>query len=189
VTKKSEKKIDYLNISKIELDDLLQKSRDGNSNAFSKLSTNVRKISHSYFLSKHRLKKLGYIEDVDDLTNNVYLTFAEQYHNIDNLENWLRKVLFLSFVKWYKRNRAKATFQLDDNIPSNEPAERSSDLIDASTALTLLKTLSDEKQEIVRLRIWGELKFSEIAEEMHKSEMAVKKMFYRTLDELKDKLE
>ena len=132
---------------------------------------------------------MGYIEDVDDLTNNVYLTFAEQYHNIDNLENWLRKVLFLSFVKWYKRNRAKATFQLDDNIPSNEPAERSSDLIDASTALTLLKTLSDEKQEIVRLRIWGELKFSEIAEEMHKSEMAVKKMFYRTLDELKDKLE
>jgi len=135
------------------------------------------------------LKKLGYIEDVDDLTNNVYLAFAEQYHKIDNLENWLRKVLFLTFVKWYKRNRAKATFQLDDNISSNEPVERSSDLIDASTAITLLKTLSDEKQEIVRLRIWGELKFSEIAEELNKSEVAVKKMFYRTLDEIKDKLE
>jgi DNA-directed RNA polymerase specialized sigma24 family protein len=39
------------------------------------------------------------------------------------------------------------------------------------------------------LRIWGELKFSEIAEEMNKSEVAVKKMFYRTLNELKDKLE
>jgi RNA polymerase sigma-70 factor (ECF subfamily) len=171
------------------LDNLLQKSRDGNPDAFSDLSINVREISHSYFLSKHRLKKLGYIEDVDDLTNNVYLAFAEQYHNIDNLENWLRKVLFLTFVKWYKRNRAKATFQLDDNISSNEPAERSSDLIDAGTAITILKTLSDEKQEIVRLRIWGELKFSEIAEEMNKSEVAVKKMFYRTLNELKDKLE
>ena len=132
---------------------------------------------------------MGYIEDVDDLTNNVYLAFAEQYHKIDNLENWLRKVLFITFVKWYKRNRAKATFQLDDNISSNEPAERSSDLIDADTALTILKTLSVEKQEIVRLRIWGELKFSEIAEEMNKSEVAVKKMFYRTLNELKDKLE
>ena len=139
--------------------------------------------------SWNHLKKLGYIEDVDDLTNNVYLAFAEQYHKIDNLENWLRKVLFLTFVKWYKRNRAKATSQLDDNISSNEPSELSSDLIDASTAMTILKTLSDEKQEIVRLRIWGELKFSEIAEEMNKSEVAVKKMFYRTLNELKDKLE
>ena len=51
------------------------------------------------------------MEDVEDLTNNVYLIFAEQYQNIDNLQNWLRKVLFITFVKWYKRNRAKATFQ------------------------------------------------------------------------------
>jgi len=132
---------------------------------------------------------LEYIEDVDDLTNDVYLAFAEQYHNIDNLENWLRKVLFLTFVKWYKRNRAKATFQLNDNISSNESADRSSEFLDAGTAMSALKTLSDEKQEIVRLRIWGDLKFSEIAEEMNKSEVAVKKMFYRTLNEIKDKLE
>ena len=135
------------------------------------------------------MKKLEYIEDVDDLTNNVYLAFAEQYHKIENLENWLRKVLFLTFVKWYKRNRAKATFQLDDNISSNESDERSSEVIDAGTAISVLKTLSDEKQEIVRLRIWGDLKFSEIAEELQKSEVAVKKMFYRTLNEIKDKLE
>ena len=132
---------------------------------------------------------MEYIEDVEDLTNNVYLAFAEQYHNIDNLENWLRKVLFLTFVKWYKRNRTKATFQLNDNISSNESADRSSQVIDAGTAMSVLKTLSDEKQEIVRLRIWGELKFSEIAEKMDKSEVAVKKMFYRTLNEIKDKLE
>lgn len=98
-------------------------------------------------------------------------------------------MLFLTFVKWYKRNRAKATFQLNDNISSNESADRSSEVLDAGTAMSALKTLSDEKQEIVRLRIWGDLKFSEIAEEMNKSEVAVKKMFYRTLNEIKDKLE
>ena len=41
----------------------------------------------------------------------------------------------------------------------------------------------------MRLRIWGELKFSEIAEQLNKSEFAVKKMFYRTLEEIKGKLE
>jgi RNA polymerase sigma-70 factor (ECF subfamily) len=81
------------------------------------------------------------------------------------------------------------TLELDDQISSGERIEKNSDIIDANTAITILKKLSGEKQEIVRLRIWGELKFSEIAEELNKSEVAVKKMFYRTLNEIKDKLE
>jgi len=52
-----------------------------------------------------------------------------------------------------------------------------------------MNTLSEEKQEIIKLRFWGDLKFNEIAEKLNKNEAAVKKMFYRTLVELKDKLE
>lgn len=48
--------------------------------------------------------------------------------------------------------------------------------------------MSDEKQEIVKLRFWGDLKFSEIAEKLNKNEAAVKKMFYRTLLEIKEKM-
>ena len=62
-------------------------------------------------------------------------------------------------------------------------------MIDAESVITLLNTVSEEKQEIVKLRFWGDLKFSEIAEKLNKSEAAVKKMFYRTLLELKEKLE
>ncbi len=49
--------------------------------------------------------------------------------------------------------------------------------------------MSEEKQEIVRLRFWGDCKFSEIAEKLNKNEAAVKKMFYRTIMEIKEKLE
>jgi len=62
-------------------------------------------------------------------------------------------------------------------------------LIDAESVLNILNTLSEEKQEIVKLRFWGDLKFNEIAEKLNKNESAIKKMFYRTLLELKDKLE
>jgi len=48
--------------------------------------------------------------------------------------------------------------------------------------------MSEEKQEIVKLRFWGDLKFAEIAEKLNKNEAAVKKMFYRTLLDIKDKL-
>lgn len=62
-------------------------------------------------------------------------------------------------------------------------------MIDADSVLSMLDTLSEEKQEIVKLRFWGDLKFAEIAEKLNKNEAAVKKMFYRTLLEIKDKLE
>jgi RNA polymerase sigma factor (sigma-70 family) len=61
-------------------------------------------------------------------------------------------------------------------------------MVDADTILSLLDTMSEEKQEIVKLRFWGDLKFSEIAEKLNKNEAAIKKMFYRTLLDIKDKL-
>jgi RNA polymerase sigma factor (sigma-70 family) len=59
-------------------------------------------------------------------------------------------------------------------------------MIDSESALSILNTLSEEKQEIVKLRFWGDLKFNEIAEKLNKNEAAVKKMFYRTLLEIKE---
>ncbi|GBD87270.1 RNA polymerase sigma factor SigX [bacterium BMS3Abin03] len=163
-------------------------SIDGNSAAFSKLSEHVREIAYSYFLSKHHLKKIINLEDVEDLTNNVYLTFAEQYHNVENIENWLRRVLFLTFIKWYKRNKLTSSYELNNNIATDGNHNRTADILDTDIILKLLDSFSDEKQKIIKLRFWGDLKFHEIAEKMHKSEVAVKKMFYRTIAEIKIKL-
>jgi RNA polymerase sigma-70 factor (ECF subfamily) len=167
----------------------LNEAVKGDSKSFAKLSGHVRDISYSYYISKYRKKKLPNIDDADDLTNNVYLSFAEQYHNIENLEKWLRRVLFLTYVRWYKRSKARISYELKENIPSPNIIAESSDMIDADTAISVLDTLSSEKQEIVKLRFWGELKFSEIAERLNKNEAAIKKMFYRTLLEIKEKLE
>jgi len=75
---------------------------------------------------------------------------------------------------------------LKESIPAPDNFSESSDLIDAESALSVLNTLSIEKQEIVKLRFWGDLKFNEIAEKLNKNEAAVKKMFYRTLLEIKE---
>jgi RNA polymerase sigma-70 factor (ECF subfamily) len=167
----------------------MEKSKSGDSKAFSDLSAVIRDISYSYFLSKHRAKKIINIDDVDDLTNNVYLAFAEQFQVIENAENWLRRVLFLTFVRWYKRSKSRISCELSDRIPASEEITKEFDFIDAGTALEVLDTLSAEKQEIVKLRFWADLKFSEIAEKLNKNEAAVKKMFYRTLLEIKENLE
>lgn len=149
----------------------------------------MRDISYSYFLSKHRLKKIINIEDAENLTNDTYLSFAEQYHKIENIENWLRRVLFLTFIRWHKEHHKFNSIELNDNYIGHNDNKPTSDQIDLETILKEIDTLSDEKQKIIRLRFWGELKFKEIADAMDKTEVAVKKMFYRALADLKNKIE
>lgn len=126
---------------------------------------------------------------MDDLTTNVYIAFAEQYERIENIENWLRRVLFLTFVRWYKQSKASRTFELNEEITSDDTYINTEENFDVGVALKALDTLSDEKQEIIKLRFWGDFKFSEIAEKLNKNEAAVKKMFYRAIEELKNKIE
>lgn len=149
----------------------------------------MREISYSYFLSKYHAKKIANKDDVDDLTSNVYISFAEQYQKIATIENWLRRVLFLTFVRWYKKSRAKRTFELNEEITVDDSSHKTDEGFDFGVALKAMDKLSEEKQEIIKLRFWGDFKFSEIAEQLGKKEAAVKKMFYRSIEELKNKLE
>lgn len=184
----SSEKLNYINFTQKELDSLFISAKEGDSNAFNELSVYVRNISFSYFNSKLRQGKIINMDDVDDLANNVYLSFAEQYHKIENIEFWLRRVLFLNFVNWYKKNKTRRMIDIDDVYYLKENSFNPGDSVDAEKILSVLDTLSEDKQKIIKLRFYEDLKFAEIAEILHKSEDAVKKMFYRTIEELKDKL-
>lgn len=180
------KDLNYFNFTRAELDELFIRAKNGDTNSFSELSGYLRHISYTYFHSKYKLGKIERIEDVEDLANNVYLTFAEQYNKVENLEFWLRRVLFLNFINWYKKSRSRATFELGEAMLISDNEMSPADKLDADNIIKLLNSLSEEKQRIIKLRFWEGLKFSEIAEQLQKSEDAVKKMFYRALEELKN---
>jgi RNA polymerase sigma factor (sigma-70 family) len=78
---------------------------------------------------------------------------------------------------------------LNEEITADDSNIRIDEGFDVNAIVKILDTLSAEKQEIVKLRFWGDLKFSEIAEKLNKNEAAIKKMFYRTIEELKNKLD
>lgn len=140
-------------------------------------------------MSKFRSGKIINKDDAEDLTNSVYLAFAEQFEKIDNIENWLRRVVFLTFVRFYKKTISHKTYELNERTTAEDTNQLAENTFDIEAIRKVLNELSEEKQEIIQLRFWGELKFQEIAERMNKSEAAVKKMFYRTIEEIKDKLE
>jgi len=177
-----------MNFTQKELNELFIDSKNGNSKAFESLSGFVRHISHSYFLSKYRQGRIINKEDVDDLSNDVYLSFAEQYNKIENLEFWLRRVLFLNFINWYKKNTQYRNLELDEARYVTREGITSEETLDAEKILSIVDTLSEEKQKIIKMRFWESLKFSEIAASLNKTEDAVKKMFYRTIEEVKSKI-
>ena len=188
MTHLSRQELNYINFSKNELDTLFNEAKKGDSTSFSELSVHIRSISYSYFMSKLKHGKIINRDDVDDLANNVYLSFAEQYHKIETLENWLRRVLFLTFVNWYKKTKKRKTFELDEAFYMEDKGENPAVKLDAGKVIEALNALSEEKQKIFKMRFWEDLKFTEIAENLNKSEDAVKKMFYRTIEELKAKI-
>lgn len=149
----------------------------------------VREIALSYFMSKYRSGKITNKDDAEDLTNSVYLAFAEQFERIENIENWLRRVVFLTFVRFYKKNNAQRTYELNERTAAENVNQLAENSFDIEAIRGVLNQLSEDKQEIIQLRFWGELKFQEIAERLDKSEAAVKKMFYRTIEEIKNRLE
>jgi RNA polymerase sigma-70 factor (ECF subfamily) len=161
-------------------------AKDGDQSSLEELTKYVRHISYTYFLSKFHLGKITSIEDADDLTNNVILSFAEQYQKVENIEFWLRRVLFLNFVNWYKKSHTKKTFELNKakHLEADNPDPGNN--VDVDKILSLLNNFSEEKQTIIRMRFWEDLKFSEIGERLNKSEDAVKKLFYRTIGEIRN---
>jgi RNA polymerase sigma-70 factor (ECF subfamily) len=183
------KHITYSNFSGDELEKHLRLAVAGNSKSLNIISTAIRDIAFNYFEIKYKIGKLKNIDDAEDLANNVYLAFAEQYEKIKNIEHWLRRVLFLTFVNWYKKQKKHQHFELDEAYDLSSENSDSEIILDSEKALEVLNSLSEKKREIIKMRFWEELKFSEIAEKLGKNESAIKKMLYRTLEEIKKKLE
>ncbi|MCF6271103.1 MAG: RNA polymerase sigma factor [Melioribacteraceae bacterium] len=179
----------YHNFSKDELEKHLRLAITGDSESFTNISTAIRSIAFNYFEIKYKLGKLQNIEDAEDLANNVYLSFAEQYHKIQNIEHWLRRVLFLVFVNWYKKQKKYPHFELDEAYTISVDSTDPDISLDSQKAVEILNKLSEKKRDIIRMRFWEGLKFSEIADKLGKNEAAIKKMLYRTLEEIKIKLE
>ena len=178
----------YSNFFKDELNELLEKSKNGDSQSFTSLSAIIREIAFSYFESKYKLGKLNSSDDAEDLAQNIFITFSKQFQNIDKIEFWLRKVLFLTFVNFYKKNAKQNHFEFDEEFYEQKEESNFGENVDTQKIVEAVNQLDEKKQTIIKLRFWGGLKFSEIAEKIEGNEAAIKKMFYRTIEELKKKL-
>ena len=187
MAKTERKTIEYLEYTKSEISELLIEAQKGSYYEFGKLSQYVRDISESYFLTKYEHKELTKIDDVGDLTNSVFLAFAEEYKNIENLGYWLKRMLFITFIRWNKKNLMRTSKKINSIMSTGTNGTEDNELL-AAQVTKVLNSLTEEKQKIVRLKFWAHLDFEQIAKYLNKSEVVVRKSYYNTLLALKNRL-
>jgi len=130
--------------------------------------------------------------DAEDLTAQIFLAVLEglpHYRQEGHFAGW---VFSIARNKINDHHRRVVPIPLDeaDLLPLNADLEINAEISQRKERLlNLIQMLTDDEREIIHLRYVAELTFAEIAQAMKKNEDAVKKMLYRLVARLKEKLE
>ncbi len=137
---------------------------------------------------RYLLTKVSNRQDAQDLTAQ---TFAAALHKFDSyrgdgsLAAWLTVIARNRAISYYRSRRRE--IPLDDETPLMAAAteEIVGRRLRLEAVLAALEKLPQERAEVIRLRIFGELSTAETAQVMGKSEAAVKMLLLRALRDLR----
>lgn len=166
---------------------LIEKAKTGDKDAFGKL---YQKYLNRIFRFIYYL--IHDYESSQDITQNTFMKAWNSLPRFDMEKGTLQSFLFTiarNTVIDFQRKKKSVSLETIEEIISNEDVEK--EAIRSEEKQTILKALSyletDEKQ-IIALRYFEELSFSEIAEVMQIKEGALRVRIHRILKKLKLKI-
>ena len=148
-----------------------------------------RYVQRLYHYCHHRTNS---VHDAEDLTSQTFLAALEafpRYRWDGHFAAWLFTIARHKVVDYYRR---QPSIPLDESMVAPIHIDLALETeISQQEAILLhaIRALSEDEQELIRLRYVAELPFIEIAKALRKSEGATKKMMYRLLARLKSQME
>lgn len=143
----------------------------------------------------YAVRKVSNKELAEDLCAE---TFFKVYKNWTAMEKWDdgRKLAWTytvcrnQIIDHYRKNKPENIENIEEQPDDNYESIMSTLIKEESSKEihTAMQKIDPEKQEVLELRFGQELKFSEIARIIGKSEGACKMLLYRSLQELKQHL-
>ncbi|WP_420897802.1 RNA polymerase sigma factor [Brevibacillus marinus] len=129
--------------------------------------------------------------DADDLTTSVFLKALEkfdQYSRTSPFASWIFRIAHNTFIDYLRKNKetpvdssellageADETWQPERQALNNEAIQ---------LLRERLEQLSPDQRDVLTLRYFADLKISQVAEVLGKSESSVKMLSYRGLKQL-----
>jgi RNA polymerase sigma-70 factor (ECF subfamily) len=141
--------------------------------------------------------RTGSLADSQDIVQDVFIKLYHLNGHLSSVNN-IRYYLFRSISNActdYHRKNKKYKFEMLEkaDIPDNMHEEEASHqmlLVEEYKRIEgLLKDLPDEQAETIRLRVWDEMSFADIAEIMEVPVTTVKSRFKYGIDKLKSKID
>ncbi len=135
-----------------------------------------------YFKTMHR-------EDAEDLTSQTFIKAMEKIRSFDpdtNFSAWLFAIARNAVIDHFRVRKQEA--RIEDCWRLDSGADIGAAAADRETILRVIKRLdrfTPVQREIILLRIWGGMSFSEIASATGKSEGSVKMSFSRHIREIR----
>ncbi len=179
----NEQKLDHIEVR----DTRLVMSAKQDKREFEALYLHYVKPVYRYLFSR-----LGDQSDAEDATAQTFLNALEgidRYHEDGHFAAWLFAIARRKAVDHFRQS-ALSTFLSDDLPGLDEDLLQQADQRERRELLkSLVAELSDDDQELLRLRFAAGLAFAEIAHLLRRNEGAVKKSLYRLLEKMQNRME
>jgi len=138
--------------------------------------------------------RTGNNDDAEDLTAKVFIRAMQHITRYQNrglpFSAWLYRIAHNLVANWYRDSSRRKETPLDDGIENQlsrqYPELELVKLEEEEQLLKLLRKLPADRQQLVILKFVEQLSNSEIGLIMGKSEGAIKSLYHRTLQSLRD---
>jgi len=142
---------------------------------------------------RYLYSQIGDAADAEDLTSQTFLSALEalpRYRHRGRFAAWLFVIARRKALDYFRRRRPQVDL---DGLPLRaDGADPASQVIQSQRRQDLsqrIAALSDEEQDLLRLRYVADLSFAEIGAILGKNEQAAKKSLYRLLSRLQNQME
>jgi RNA polymerase sigma-70 factor, ECF subfamily len=142
---------------------------------------------------RYLLSRTGNVEVAKDLTSQTFLTAMEafsQYQDQGYVSAWLFSISHSKFIDHLRKTERKR--RLEEVRNSDLEPDLVNLLVATERIVALrkrIRALSEEDQELLRLRFVADLTFPEMAQILRRKEDTVKKSVYRLLARLHRQME
>ncbi len=168
--------------------ELRERSKNGDSQAFGLIYDHyIRKIYNFIFYKTYNK------DTAEDLTSQTFLKALKNIGSIDverPISSWLYKIAQNTVIDYF---RSKKEHRDIDDIWDMDISDESVDIeggidsaIEFKRVQKYLAKLKSEERDIIKMRVWQEMSYKEIAEALGKSESSCKMMYSRSIAKLRD---
>jgi RNA polymerase sigma-70 factor (ECF subfamily) len=142
---------------------------------------------------RYLYSRLGNVHEAEDITAQTFLVAFESFDRFrqdGHFASWLFTIARNKAMDHFRQRKDTTPIDEINEIPlESDPLNGVIQSEQAAALSKLIRALTEEDRELLRLRFLAGMSFPEIAHILHRNEEAVKKSVYRLLARLHDQLE